>query len=125
MKYLKKLYQWFIGLFIGQSTPSIDGGFIASVKTDIFKHNFVDDFPEDIVEKKVYIVGENNFYWVLVFKCPCGCSKTINLNLLKDASPNWKFTIGEDNLITIRPSIWRNTGCKSHFFITEGSIIWA
>lgn len=124
MRYLKKLYQWFIELFINKSIPSIDNGVIVAIKTEVFTYAFIDDFPEHITERKVYIVGENNFYWVLVFKCPCGCSKIINLNLLKDASPNWKFTISEESLITIYPSIWRNTGCKSHFFITDGSIKW-
>ena len=39
------------------------------------------------------------------------------LNLLKDTKPKWDFDFTSKAEINIYPSIWRNIGCKSHFFI--------
>lgn len=84
---------------------------------------YVSDMPDHISPHTVYIVGENNFYWMAVLLCPCGCGDLIHLNLLKDAHPRWKFKIFK-GLISISPSVWRTSGCKSHFFIRSGEIVW-
>ena len=91
------------------------------------KHTFlyVEDIPENVKDKVVYIVGERKHPWLIIFKCPCGCNNLIQLNLLKEASPCWKFQISNKEKITIYPSIWRITGCKSHFFIRKSKIEWA
>ncbi|MCW3110416.1 MAG: hypothetical protein JWQ09_4922 [Segetibacter sp.] len=81
------------------------------------------DVPDAALEKRIYIVGEPNYPWLATFKCPCGCKKTIQLNLLEGASPQWSYTI-KKRKITIKPSVWRTGGCKSHFFIRDGKIRW-
>jgi hypothetical protein len=85
---------------------------------------FVGDLPNHICPQTVYIVGENNFYWMAGLLCPCGCQDFIHLNLLKEAKPCWKFKISK-GLISISPSVWRTYGCKSHFSISKGKVIWA
>lgn len=86
---------------------------------------YVDELPEMVTDKVIYIVGEMNFPWLLAFKCPCGCQNLIQLNLLKDAEPCWRFKIDKKNKINIYPSVWRINGCKSHFFIRKSKIQWA
>lgn len=85
---------------------------------------FVNELPETTQERRIYIVGEPNEHWLLAFNCPCGCRKLIQLNLLTDAKPRWKFTILTNGKIDISPSIWRTTGCKSHFFVRKAKIFW-
>ena len=88
-----------------------------------YKSVFVQDPPEDFGNKTVYIVGHPGNAWMLSFQCPCGCKNIIQLNLLKEANPRWTFRIIY-NKIDIVPSIWRTTGCKSHFIIRRGKVIW-
>lgn len=89
-----------------------------------YRYLFYEDFPDNVQDKVIYIVGEEITPWVLVFKCPCGCSQIIQLNLLKEANPRWGFQISKKDEISIRPSVWRTTGCKSHFVVRNGKIDW-
>lgn len=88
-----------------------------------FKFKFCRDEPETITDKTVFIIGERPNFWKVCFKCPCGCNEVISLNLLKKASPCWRFSIRWSS-ITIYPSIWRRVGCKSHFYIRRGQVRW-
>lgn len=90
-----------------------------------YKYRYAEDFPELVKENTVYIIGDKKSPWLLAFECPCGCKQIIQLNLLKEADPNWKFKITNGNKISISPSIWRTTGCKSHFFIRNSKVDWA
>ena len=82
------------------------------------------DLPEKIENGNIYVVGENGYNWLAVFKCPCGCNQVIQLNLLKDADPNWSIKYQSEGIISISPSVSRKVGCKSHFFITRGNVEW-
>lgn len=89
-----------------------------------FKYEIVKDLPNDLPEKMILIIAEGYQPDSLAFKCPCGCNALIYLNLLTDAKPCWKYRITPKRNISILPSIWRRTGCKSHFFIREGRVKW-
>ena len=110
-------YNWAIA--IEEQNYQNGGKFISG-----YTYKYVEDLPQIIESNIVYIVGENDFYWMLGFECPCGCHSTINLNLLDDTFPSWKYTIFNNNLITLRPSIRRVNGCKSHFFIKKSRLVW-
>lgn len=84
----------------------------------------VRELPETYDPKIIYVVGDRGHKWVAAFICPCGCNQIIQLNLLKDGSVLWRVTIHRETSITIRPSVWRITGCKSHFTITRGHLRW-
>ena len=83
-----------------------------------------DDVPEFPEVRVVYIVGDGSHQWYAVFVCPCGCEETIHLSLLEDERPRWRITQHEDGTITVSPSIWRNRGCRSHFFVRRGQFVW-
>jgi len=84
----------------------------------------VRELPESFEPKTVYVVGDEGHKWVAAFTCPCGCNQVIQLNLLKDSNVLWRVTIHRDTSITIRPSVWRITGCRSHFTINRGHLRW-
>lgn len=84
----------------------------------------VREIPDTLDPKTIYIAGDKGHKWVAVFVCPCGCRQTIQLNLLHDADHVWNTTIHRDASITIRPSVWRITGCRSHFIIVKGQLKW-
>jgi hypothetical protein len=58
----------------------------------------------------------------LVLRCPCGCGDDISLNLDPTAGPCWRL-IRRDPL-TVVPSVWRETGCESHFFVWRHEVDW-
>lgn len=88
------------------------------------KYFFVEDLPEHIGDKTIYIVGDKVQPWLMAFNCPCGCNNVIHLNLLKNANPCWKFNVTIKKKISISPSVWRTTGCKSHFIVENSKIKW-
>jgi hypothetical protein len=107
---LKRLLNWCKGLLFADKP---------------FKYKFVEDVPTKLYKRTVYIVGENNFYWQMVMLCPCGCNNVLHMNLMEEQSPSWSYSINTERAISIFPSVNRLVGCKSHFFVREGKIIWA
>lgn len=84
----------------------------------------VEELPDRLVQKVLYVAGENGHLWFAAMICPCGCGETLQLGLLKDARPRWSVNLENGKLPTLQPSVWRQVGCRSHFFLTRGRIIW-
>ena len=81
------------------------------------------EFPEYPEKKIIYLIGEKSPYEFLSMLYPCGCGANIRLSLIKKDSPSWKISINK-GLLSVNPSVWRNKGCRSHFLIRAGKIIW-
>ncbi|WP_425607668.1 DUF6527 family protein [Pelagicoccus enzymogenes] len=86
---------------------------------------YVDDWPKGFSQGVVYVQVASNGPWSLAFECPCGCREAIYLNLLKESRPAWNFEIRWFKGLTINPSVWRKVGCRSHFFVRQGEVVWA
>ncbi|MBZ5667533.1 MAG: hypothetical protein LAO30_23405 [Acidobacteriia bacterium] len=56
--------------------------------------------------------------------CPCGCRSVIQLSLLREDSPHWTVFIDKGGVTTLFPSIQRTAGCRSHFFLKKGRVVW-
>lgn len=95
-------------------------------KPQLYVAHYVDDLPEgtEIMERSIYVIGENGFAWLVAFKCPCGCQDFIQLNLLPEASPSWRISQDAKGRISISPSVYRNYRCKSHLIINKGKVLW-
>jgi hypothetical protein len=89
----------------------------------LYKIRYVDDIPDKLLPDLLYIVRNENYDWQAVMRCPCGCNKTLQMNLIREYHPSWKYKI-EKKAISLYPSIHRQVGCKSHFFLTKGKIVW-
>lgn len=62
--------------------------------------------------------------WAAVLQCPCGCGDRLGLNLCGELdTPSWQLS-GSVKQPTISPSILRTIGCRSHFFIRGGQVVW-
>jgi Family of unknown function (DUF6527) len=83
----------------------------------------VDELPDSLEFRRVYVVG-NGAPWSVAMLCPCGCGEIIQLSLLVNDSPRWKVSYDKKGLPTLSPSIWRTAGCRSHFFMRGGTIVW-
>lgn len=84
----------------------------------------VDDLPDQLRPRKVYVAGEDGFAWSAAMLCPGGCGRVLEMNLLPDAIPVWKLTESTDRRVTLSPSVWLKTDCGCHFFLNEGRIKW-
>lgn len=83
----------------------------------------IEEEPDELLPETLYAIGENGHLWHVVLVCPCGCGATIALNALPDASPRWRLYENPDGP-SLSPSVWRTTGCCSHFILRRGNIIW-
>ena len=80
--------------------------------------------PSSLKPKVLYVVTEDGIAWQAALICPCGCGDRLDLNLLPDERPCWRVGIGSDEIASLQPSVWRTEGCRSHFFLREGHIVW-
>lgn len=107
---LKRIWNWLCQLLPGKALP--------------YSAIIYPDPPDEPKARRLYLVGEPGDYWMACMRCPCGCGETISVSMTKNAKPRWGFE-GSLERPSLHPSIWRKTGCKSHFFLRNGQIVWA
>lgn len=59
----------------------------------------------------------------LVMACPDGCGELLTINLDGRAGKAWR-AYGNQEEVSLFPSVWRETGCKSHFILWRSKIYW-
>jgi hypothetical protein len=89
-----------------------------------FQTVWLEELPDALDSKVIYVAGENNFLWFAALVCPCGCGETLYMNLQPDSRPCWRVNAHTDGTVTLHPSVWRQVGCRSHFFVRRGMIEW-
>ena len=60
--------------------------------------------------------------WLMI-KCPSGCGDIISLNLDQRSGRAWHLYERRSKL-TLYPSVWRDSGCRSHFVVWGNLIDW-
>ena len=60
---------------------------------------------------------------MLLMVCPCGCGDTLVINLDDRAGSAWRF-YRRGEAISLFPSYWRDTACRSHFVLWKNHIHW-
>ncbi len=88
-----------------------------------FKARFVKAVPMSAQPNTIYVVGDDECVWAAALVCPCGCREIIHLSLVRDASPSWRVQVNGEGVVTLLPSVWRTTGCRSHFVIYRGRLL--
>jgi hypothetical protein len=73
--------------------------------------------PGDVV-----LVTRGKPRWFLM-RCPCGCGEDIPVNIDPRAGKAWRLYRGNDSQLTLFPSVWRDTGCGSHFVVWRDRIL--
>ncbi|ACK50892.1 hypothetical protein Msil_1949 [Methylocella silvestris BL2] len=83
-----------------------------------------ESLPKSLKRKTIYVVEEDGFQEQAAMVCPCGCRRTLQMNLLPDERPCWKLTQHEDGTASLHPSVWRKKDCGSHFWFRRGRVKW-
>jgi hypothetical protein len=62
--------------------------------------------------------------FLAALRCPCGCDFVFKLPLQRfHTRPQWTLTWAGD-VPTPHPSIVHTAGCRSHFWVTAGRVVW-
>ena len=85
-------------------------------KKYIFKELSETEYIPDELEPGVVYVGRS--YCCASFLCPYGCGDHVVIRIESNQHPCWTI---EGN--SIKPSIQKLLGCKSHFHITNGIVV--
>lgn len=83
------------------------------------------EMPETLKSEVLYVLTEDQVPWEAAMICPCGCGARLELNLLPDERPRWRYSVSNTGVPSLYPSVDRKVGCRSHFFLRHGRIIWA
>lgn len=59
----------------------------------------------------------------MVMRCPDGCGDILTINLDPRTAKAWRF-YRRRNQVSLFPSVWRDTGCGSHFIVWNHAVIW-
>ena len=60
--------------------------------------------------------------WLLM-RCPCGCGAELPINLDPRAGKAWRLYKTPKGDVSLYPSVWRDTECRSHFVIWRDNIL--
>lgn len=108
--FFNRIWIWIVGWFSPRKKP--------------LRTAWVEELPDRLQRDAIYVAGENEYVWFAAMLCPCGCGETVYMNLQPETRPCWRVVRHQEGSITLHPSIWRQVGCRSHFFIRRGLIQW-
>lgn len=83
-----------------------------------------DALPTSLPRRNLILTRDDGDDWSVGMRCPCGCGDTIELMLLEEARPRWDVEVDGAGRPSLRPSVWRENGCRSHFWVRSGRIHW-
>lgn len=83
-----------------------------------------DGLPKRLPRRDLLLLRDAGENWSIGMRCPCGCGQRIELPLLAEVKPRWNLRVDQRNRPTLSPSVWLRDGCRSHFFVRNGKIVW-
>lgn len=89
-----------------------------------YKALVVEEKLDSLAAAVCYVIGEDDHRCCVAFLCPCGCGAPIVLATVPDTRPRWQVEVHSDRTVTLRPSVNRQVGCRSHFVMRRGIASW-
>ena len=83
-----------------------------------------DILPEKLPHWNLVVARDGDEDWSVGLWCPCGCGQRLEMMLLKEVKPRWDLSVDRRGRVSLHPSAWPREGCKSHFWVRSGKIIW-
>lgn len=83
-----------------------------------------DSLPERLPRRNLVLAREDGENWCVGLRCPCGCGERLEMMTLDNVAPRWDVGLDEKGRVSIHPSVWRRVGCRSHFWVRAGKIVW-
>jgi hypothetical protein len=95
--------------------------FTPRLKLTIFEG---DSLPSQLPRRGLFLAREAGENWCVGLRCPCGCGDRLEMMLLEHVRPRWEVTLDGKGRASLHPSVWRRDGCRSHFWVHAGKIVW-
>jgi hypothetical protein len=83
-----------------------------------------DTLPEKLPLWNLVMARDGDEDWSVGLRCPCGCGQRLEMMLLKKVKPCWDLSVDRRGHASLHPSVWVREGCKSHFLVRSGRIVW-
>lgn len=80
--------------------------------------------PAAMPRRALVVVEDDGEQLTAGMRCPCGCNSIIELLLIREIRPSWELSIDLRGRPSLSPSIWRQVGCRAHFWLRDGKVIW-
>ena len=128
MNIINLIAQWFRSLF---RSTTVEGrrdnqGNLELLPVVFASINVVKKAPrnDEIIAGELYAVAPSDRPKWTLFLCPCGCGSVVTLSLQQVHQPHWKLIRTHAGRPELFPSVWRDKGCLSHFWIKDGRVNW-
>lgn len=83
-----------------------------------------DTLPQKLPIWNLVVARDGDEDWSVGLRCPCGCGQRLEMMLLSEVKPRWDISVDRRGHVTLHPSVWVREGCKSHFWVRSGKIVW-
>lgn len=83
-----------------------------------------DMLPDKLPLWNLIVARDGDEDWSVGLRCPCGCGERLEMMLLNEVKPRWDISVDLRGRISLHPSIWVREGCRSHFWVKAGKIVW-
>ncbi|MCP3404053.1 DUF6527 family protein [Bradyrhizobium sp. CCGB01] len=83
-----------------------------------------DSLPAKLPFRDLVLARDGQEDWSVGLRCPCGCGERLEMMLLQGVKPRWDVMLDDKGRVSLYPSVWLRTGCRSHFWIRRGKIVW-
>jgi hypothetical protein len=83
-----------------------------------------DTLPAKLPRWNLVVARDGDEDWAVALRCPCGCRQRLEMMLLKEVKPRWDVSVDRHGHVSLHPSVWQREGCKSHFWVRAGKIVW-
>lgn len=83
-----------------------------------------DTLPVRLPLWNLVVARDDGEDWSVGMRCPCGCGQRLEMMVLKEVKPRWDVAVDTKGRVTLHPSVWLQEGCRSHFWVRSGRIIW-
>lgn len=96
----------------------------SGMKTSEYRLEYRADFMphhDAFVPGVIYVSRK---YGIANFLCPCGCGSQVPTPIGNAADPHKWGMADEGGRVTFTPSIEMRHGCRSHYFIQGGKVVW-
>jgi hypothetical protein len=80
--------------------------------------------PSKLPSRDLLLLREGGEAWSVLMRCPCGCGQPVELPLICEARPRWSLRVDQERHPTLAPSVWRQEGCRAHYFVKGGKVVW-
>lgn len=80
--------------------------------------------PDQLPSRDLVLLSEGGEAWSVMMRCPCGCGRSVELPLIREVRPRWSLQLDENGYPSLAPSVWRLDGCRAHYFVRRGKVVW-